>query len=297
MIYCDLFFAFLNKDLFYFLLIRKLVLIGLIKKNCCKKTQEKYDNGGKEKAAKYYKTNKDAIKEKAKNKYKNLPEKEKEAKKYFYNIKMSEQTLNFDDIVANKKEFHASKQAFPLNLVNTNKTVVTAKFKHIDDGSRFFIDYLHDDDVIRPFCIILPQMSGYITCFDNAGKAMAFKIKDERAYLKYTEIWNKINKLLNTRFHSQPIYDDKYIKTKVKAFSSMINTLLSDNEIPKDRNHYICIAAICIDSVLRIEKKNYPQVYLEQYNCKIKRRKPVDFFDAEADLSSNDSNNSDNLDD
>ena len=73
---------------------------------------------------------------------------------------------------------------------------------------------------------------------------MSFKIEGQSVYLKYTEIWNKIKKLLNTRFHSQPIYDDKYIKAKVKAFSSMINTLFSGDEIPKERNHYICIAGI-----------------------------------------------------
>ena len=129
-------------------------------------------------------------------------------------------------------------------------------------------------------------MSGYIKYFDNGGKNMSFKIEDESVYLKYTEIWNKIKKSLNTRFHSQPIYDDKYIKTKVKTFSSMTNTFFSENEILKERNHYICIAAICIDSVLRIEKKNYTQVYLEQCKYKIKRRKPVDFIDTEVDLSS-----------
>ena len=69
----------------------------------------------------------------------------------------------------------------------------------------------------------------------------------------------------------------------------MINTLFSDNEIPKERNHYICIAPILIDSVLKVDKKNYPQVYLEQYKYKIKRRKTVDFIDAEVDLSSEDS--------
>ena len=56
-------------------------------------------------------------------------------------------------------------------------------------------------------------MSGYKKYFDNCGKNMFFKIEDESAYLKYTETWNKIKKSLNTRFHSQPIYDDKYIKT------------------------------------------------------------------------------------
>ena len=83
---------------------------------------------------------------------------------------------------------------------------------------------------------------------------MSLKIEDFKmcAYLKYIEIWNKIKKSLNTRFHSQPIYDDKYIKTKVKTFSSMINILFWENEIRKERNHYTCIAAICIDFVLKI---------------------------------------------
>ena len=53
---------------------------------------------------------------------------------------------------------------------------------------------------------------------------ISFKIEDESVYSKYTDIWKKIKKSLNARFHSQPIYDDKYIKTKVKTFSSMVNT-------------------------------------------------------------------------
>ena len=88
-------------------------------------------------------------------------------------------------------------------------------------------------------------------------------------YSKYTEIWNKIKKTLNTRFQSQPIYDNKYIKTKVKTFSNMIKKLFSCSEIPKERNHYICTAAICIDSVLKVDKKSYSQVYLEQCKYKI----------------------------
>ena len=70
----------------------------------------------------------------------------------------------------------------------------------------------------------------------------------------------------------------KYIKIKVKAFSSMLNTLFF--------NRYICIAAICIDSVLKVDKKNYPPVYLEQCKSRIKIRKSIDFIGAEVDLSS-----------
>ena len=90
-------------------------------------------------------------------------------------------------------------------------------------------------------------MSGYMKYFDNGGKNTSFKIDIKLKYFKCTEIWNKIKKLLSTRFHSQPIYDNKSIKTKVNRFSDMTSTLFSDNEIPKERNHYICIAAICIE--------------------------------------------------
>ena len=145
----------------------------------------------------------------------------------FYSVNVSEQA--FGDIVVNKKEFNASKQVIALNLVSKNKILLSDIFKHSDDGFKYFIGYLHDDDVITPLCIMLPQMSGYIKYFDNGCKNMSFKIEDESVYLKYTEIWNKIKKSLNAKFHSQPIYDDKYIKTKVKTFSSMINKLFSGN--------------------------------------------------------------------
>ena len=58
---------------------------------------------------------------------------------------MSEQALNFGDIVVNKRGFHASKQTIALNLVNANKIVVSDKFTHSDDCFKYFIGYLHDD--------------------------------------------------------------------------------------------------------------------------------------------------------
>ena len=75
-----------------------------------------------------------------------------------------------------KKDFYASKQAIPLNLVNINNIVLSYRIKRNNDSYKYFIGYLHDDDVIRPLCIILPQMSGYIKYFENGGKNMSFKI-------------------------------------------------------------------------------------------------------------------------
>ena len=143
-------------------------------------------------------------------------------------------------------------------------------------------------------------MSGYIKYFENGSKNMSFKIEDEDVYLKYSEIWNKIKSMLNVKLHSQPICVEKYIKTKVKTFNSkvktfnsMINTLFSGDEIPKEKIHYVCIPAVCIDSILRVDKKNYPQVYLEQCKYKIKKRELVSLIDDEVDLSSNNSDDSD----
>ena len=201
---------------------------------------------------------------------------------------MSERTLKFGENVVNKKDFHASKQVIALNSVESSKILVSDKFKLSDDDCKFFIGYLHDNDVIKPSCIFLPQMNGYIKYFDNGRKNMSFLIEDERVYLKYNKIWNKVKKLLNIKFQSQPIHDNKYIKTKVKTFDEAIKTHFSDNKVPKEKSHCICIAAIFIDSVLKKEGKNHPQVYLEQCKYKIKRRKPVDFINAEVDLSSSD---------
>ena len=134
---------------------------------------------------------------------------------------MNKQTLGFNDIVVNKKDFHASQKAIPLNSVNTNSIVISYRVKHNDESYKYFIGYAHDNGVIIPLYVILPQMSGYIKYFE-----------EENVYLKYTEIWNKIKSILNVKFHSQPIYDAKYIKTKVKTFNNTINALFSGDEIP-----------------------------------------------------------------
>ena len=57
-------------------------------------------------------------------------------------------------------------------------------------------------------------MSGYMKYFENRGKNMSFIIKDDSILVKYNEIWNKIKKTISTKFHSMPVYDEKYIKAK-----------------------------------------------------------------------------------
>ena len=91
--------------------------------------------------------------------------------------------------------------------------------------------------------------------FENGGKNITFKIEGDSVYLKYNAICNKIKELLGgIKFHSEPISDDSYIKTKVKTFNEMIKTLFDGNEIPKERIEYVYMTCISVDSVLKINK-------------------------------------------
>ena len=74
---------------------------------------------------------------------------------------MNEKTLKFHNTVANKKEFDKSKQPINLDLVNVDQIVISDRFKHIDDGFKYFIGY-KEVDVVKPLCIILIEMSVYI---------------------------------------------------------------------------------------------------------------------------------------
>ena len=100
---------------------------------------------------------------------------------------MSEKTLTFNNIRLNKKEFHKSKQPIDLKSVNVNQIVVHDKFKHSDDGIKYFTGY-QEDEIVKPLCIIFPEMSGYIKYFENGGKSMSFMVKDDNVLDKYNTI-------------------------------------------------------------------------------------------------------------
>ena len=140
-------------------------------------------------------------------------------------------------------------------------------------------------------------MNGYIKYFECGGKNMSFFIKNSEVWEKYKEIWNVIKNKLNVNFHSQPIYENKYLKAKVREFDGSIKTKFLGNNPPKENTYYTCIASITIDSTIKMNKKNYPQVYLEECKYKVKKintprfkniELEIDFeSDVETDLESN----------
>ena len=193
---------------------------------------------------------------------------------------MSLRKIKFGKKEVNKKEFYSSKEAILLDSVDLSKIVVSKKWKTNDKTYKYFCGYLNSD-VIKPLCVILPQMNGYIKYFDDGGKNMSFITDDEKVYEKYNEIWEVIRNLLKIDFTVNPVRDDIYLEAKLKIFNKINKTTFTNNAIPMEKNHYICIPAIDIDSVLKIDKRLYPQAYLERCKYKLKKRKIVNYINDE----------------
>ena len=107
-------------------------------------------------------------------------------------------------------------------------------------------------------------------------------------------IWEKVEKLMKINFESKPIYDDenKYIKTKIKIYASSMITNFHDKKMPKEKVPCKCLSIMMLDSVMKANKKYYPQTILEECKYvqeKIKMENHVD-DDLEQSVSDSDSN-------
>ena len=102
-----------------------------------------------------------------------------------------------------KKKLYSSKEAFLLDSVDLSKIVVSSRWKLNDTTYKYFCGYLNNDTtgsssserIIKPLCVILPQMNGYVKNFDDGGKNMSFVTDDKQVYEKYNEIWNVVKGL------------------------------------------------------------------------------------------------------
>ena len=117
-----------------------------------------------------------------------------------------------------KSTFYKNKTINNIEDIEANNILLSKKESYGNKNShKYFIGY-NDNDIIRPLCIRLPQMTGYARKFDE-NATMSFIVKDKQLFKKYTKIWETIEGLMKINFESKPVYgdDDKYIKTKIKT--------------------------------------------------------------------------------
>ena len=183
--------------------------------------------------------------------------------------------------------------------IDVNNILVFKKESYGNKKSfKYFIGY-NDNDVIRPLCINLLQMTGYVRKFyENA--TMSFILKNKQLLKKYTNIWQTTEGLMKINFESKPVYgdDDKYIKTKIKMYADSIITNFHNKKIPKEKAPCKCLSIIMIDTAIGLNKKDYPQTLLEeceyiQENIKIENYINKDLENSESDSDSNNETESD----
>ena len=147
---------------------------------------------------------------------------------------MDEKTLQFNDIILNQKESHNSKEPVDLFSVNVDQIVVSDKSEQKNKVFEHFIGY-QKGEIVKPLCIILPKMSEYIKYFENGGKNVSFFIKDDEVWDKYDKIWDVFKNKRDINFHSEPVYEYKFLRAKVREFDGIIKTNLLGNDIPKKK--------------------------------------------------------------
>ena len=201
--------------------------------------------------------------------------------------------IKFGDKEVNKKEFYSSKQATLLDSVNLDKIVVSNKYKINNTTYKHICGYLNND-TIQPLRVILPQMDVYIKYFDDGRKNMSFVTDDEKIYEKYHEIWEVTRNLLEINFTVNPIRDYKYLVAKLKIFDRINRTTFNNNSISMGKKAFHLHSRIT--ALLKIDKRAYPQAYLEQFKYKLKKRKIVNYINDEIVDEDSDSDIDDAID-
>ena len=141
---------------------------------------------------------------------------------------MSGKNVNFNYKKIKKSLFYKNKAISNIEDINVNNILVSKKEPYGNKNSfKYFIGH-YDNEVIRPLCIKLPQMTGYARKFDE-NATMPFIVKDKKLLNSYPKIWETTEGLMKIIFESNPVYgdNDKYIKTKIKMYAGSINYKLS----------------------------------------------------------------------
>ena len=207
---------------------------------------------------------------------------------------MSVKNINFDDKKIKKSDFYKNKKINEIDDINVNNILVSKKELYGTKNSfKYFTGY-NDNYIIRPLCIRLPQMTGYVRKF-NENSTMLFRVKDKQLLKNFSKIWEKIEKLMKIDFESKPVYrdDDKYIKTRIKTYEKSLITNFHNKVMPKEKVSCKYLSIIMIDSVIKANKKYYPQTLLEESKYIQEKTKTENYIneDLEKSESDNDTNN------
>ena len=208
---------------------------------------------------------------------------------------MSEKTINFGEKKINKKDFYNNKKQFNIEDIDINKTLISKPEIYKKNTRKYIIGY--NDNTISPLQLFLPKMTGYLNISENGNRKMSFFTNNNE---RYTAIWEKISDLVNKKFDSDPIYNNKYIKTKLRSYNNGIiinfhNIDNKNNKLPEKNKLYKCVSLVSLDSIIKINKQYYPQTLLQECVYKLINKKVENIItNIDLDSSSESENKSNN---
>ena len=117
---------------------------------------------------------------------------------------IEQKNINFDDKKIKNTEFYKNKEVFQIDDIDVNKILVSKKEPYgTKNALKYFIGY-NDNDVIRPLCLRLPEMTGYAKKF-NENATMSFRVNNKQLLKNYNKISEKTEKLIRIDFESKPV--------------------------------------------------------------------------------------------
>ena len=137
-------------------------------------------------------------------------------------------------------------------------------------------------------------MTGYTRKFDE-NATMSFRVNNKQLLKNYNKRWEKVDKLIRIDFESKPLYgdDDKYIKAKIKKYAGRMITNFHNKKMPKEKAPCKCSSMIMLDSIIKANKKYYPETLLEECKYEQKRIKIENLIDDGLEKSESDSDSHD----
>ena len=136
-------------------------------------------------------------------------------------------------------------------------------------------------------------MNTYAKYFDKNNKYINMLVNDKEILKKYSEIWDKIKSLIKKEINSEQVYNDKYIKTKIKIYNDRVYTNFQHNKIHNANEYFPCLSVILLDCIfVNLDKDYYLQIFLEECKNLIKNNKIINTINEELELSESDDESS-----
>ena len=204
---------------------------------------------------------------------------------------MSEKTINFGEKEINKKDFYNNKKQFNIKDIYTNKILISKPLSYGKNNMKKYIIGYNDSTII-PLQLFLPKMTGYLNIFEDGIRKMSFFTDHNEILERYTKISEKISDLIDKKFDSAPVYNNKYINTKIRSYNNDNDN--KNNKLPEKNKAYTCMSLISLDSIIKSNKKYYPQTLLQECVYKLINRKVENIItNINLDSSSESDNESD----